>query len=147
MLRPLAALYTDHVVTAGRWKDSSLSYGHIISTLRHNLLSNSIAKFHLYPSPSQNMYPKPLRITQSIVLTLHLRKHDLPILWMPQKQIWNTTTPLLILLRHDFADDGESFTVETLDNLLQVIDVEGPVNANYACLLFLFAIVDFLEKF
>jgi len=57
--------------------------GQMLSTLHPNLSRNSIAELHLNSSSRQNVYPKPLSITQPIVLTLHLREHDLPIFRTP----------------------------------------------------------------
>jgi hypothetical protein len=67
------------------------------------------------------MDPKTLGITQSIILRLNLGEHHCPLLMIPQEQVRDSATALLILLRHDFADGSKCFSPETLHNLNQVI--------------------------
>lgn len=67
------------------------------------------------------MNPQPLRITQPIILRLDLRKQNRPRLRIPQKQIRNPATTLLILLRQNLADSRERLAPETLHDLHQIV--------------------------
>lgn len=87
------------------------------SSHRPYLSGNRIAQFDLDSSAEKNMYPQPLSIAQPIILRLHLSKHNLPLVRVPQEQIWDASTALLILLRHDLADGRKCFATKTLNNL------------------------------
>lgn len=69
-----------------------------------HLPGNRITKLDPDARSRQHMNPQPLRIAQAIILRLHLGKHHLPPLLMPQKQIRNAATPLLIFLRHNLTN-------------------------------------------
>lgn len=99
----------------------------------HNhLLRNRIAQLHPHPSPAQHIDPQPLRIAQPIVLALHLREHDLPLVRVPQEQIRDAAPPLLVLLRHDLAHGTQRLGPETLRDLDEIGELEAPIEADDA---------------
>ena len=77
-----------------------------------NLSSNGITQLYFDTRPSEYVYPKPLRVAQVVILRFHLAKHNLLVLRMPQEQIGYSPSPLLVLLRHHFANAGQCFTAE-----------------------------------
>lgn len=67
------------------------------------------------------MNPQPLRITQPVIFRLHLNKHDLFFLRIPNQQVRNPSAPLLVLLRQDLADCRQCLAAETLRDLDQIL--------------------------
>lgn len=80
------------------------------------------------------MDPQPLRIAQPIILTLHLRKHDLHPLAMPKEEIRDPTSTLLIFLRHDLAhrDQALGISVKATHHLKEILERKRPINTNNA---------------
>lgn len=76
------------------------------------LFGNTITKLNPNPGPNKHMNPQPLCITQPIILRLHLHKHNLPPFLTPNQKIWNTPTPLLILLRQNLTDRRQRLAAE-----------------------------------
>lgn len=78
------------------------------------------------------MDPQPLSIAEPIILRLDLREHHLRGLRIPEKEVGNATTALLILLRHDLANSRQRSAIEALHDLDQIVQLEGPVDAHDA---------------
>lgn len=78
------------------------------------------------------MDPQPLGITQTVILGLHLGEHDLLPLRTPQEQIRDPPAALLVLLRQHLTDRRERLAAEALDDLDEVAQFEGPVDADDA---------------
>lgn len=70
------------------------------------------------------MNPKPLGITQPIILRLNLNKHHLVPMHIPQEQIRDPATALLVLLRKNLAHSRQRLAAETPHDLDQVVQFE-----------------------
>lgn len=65
-----------------------------------NFTSNGIAQLDFHTSASQDMNPKSLRVTQTVIFALYFREQDVPLFRMPKEKIGDTAAALPILLSH-----------------------------------------------
>lgn len=67
------------------------------------------------------MDPQPLRIAQAIILRLDFGEHDLFLLGVPQEEVRNTASSLLVFLCHHLAHCCQGRTAKALHDFYEIV--------------------------